>query len=564
MRKLFIFPLLFSFASGFAVAGEESQFFRDPIPRNKHLRQKLLYGEKPETLEAIDPKQVKEQPKEAVSIQAAVLKGVSIKGSSVKQSKFDFIFKPYIGKKIDDKEATEILNKLKGHYKECGFLLPRVEFDGMHYGTMHFKVTEGKIRDVELLVDKNYEDEVVKNKLVDAYIKRILESNPAKTKEVQRNLLLINKIPGYKAEYELRPITSGATEGNEMADLVLEIVKKRGDLDIDITDHGSERLGRYQFSAYSHIHNPTKSNDNLLLGVGTSNRPARMMVTTLGYLKRLNSYGTSASITGSYSYDNDFRAQKLSAKDDTSKTLRGQLSHYLVLDNTNSVRLDGGVDYRKVKEYTNTQLSTDYDYTMAFLGARVKHNDFLGGENWVHPFFYSSLNSSLTRISSAVTNFDKNFNYLTLDYYRDQALPRNFSLFTQVIWHHSNDDLPLEQQFFVGGNTIGRGYKSGLINSSRGINGDIELRYNHEVNNKNINNIQFFGFYDIAKFSKTSETTSKKTLSSAGAGFRIFMLNDFKGEFEVALPSTRHVTVGGITHKNSARYQFLVGKSFEW
>lgn len=567
MKKVVIVSSLLALLSTSSMAGEQTHFFRDPIPREKHFREKSVYDRKSDDIQPIKPIKKGASQERLVSISSFVLKSISVSevgSKKVDGANFKYISSPYIGKTVDDKEVTAIVHKVKKHYIKNGFLLPVVEIAGQDSGVLNISVMKGKVRDVELVLDKNHEKEILSNELLKVYIDRILESSPAKTKEIQRQLLLINKIPGYEARYELQPIQSGEKADNEVADLVLEVKRSKVKLELDVTDHGTSDLGRYQGSAFAQVYNPTKHNDSLIVSLGTSNKPNRMSVATLGYLKRLNTYGTSVSILGSHSTDNSYKSQNLSAKDDSSNTLRGQLSHYLVLNNKNSVRLDVGLDYRAVKEHNTTQVTVDYDYTMGFVGAKMKHKDFLGADNWVNPYFFYILGDTNLKRTTASTNFDKNFTFFTLDYFRDQPLPNNFSIFTQVIWHDTQDNLPLEQQFFVGGNTIGRGYRSGLINSDRGINGDIELRYTYDVGKGYLDTMQVFGFYDISKFSRTSDTVSKKTLSSAGAGVRFFMSNGFRAELEAAVPNTKHVTVGGVAKKNPTRYQFLVGKSFTW
>lgn len=566
MKKIAVVSSLLVLLSTSSMAGEQTQFFRDPISREKHFRARSLYDKLSEGVRSIkDIKKDSTGP--MISVESFVLKSINVSEAGSKKvdnAKFKYISSPYVGKAVDDKEVTAIVRKVKSHYIKGGFLLPVVEVSGQDSGVLNLSVMNGKIRDVELVVDKKHEKEILNNELLKRYIDHILESSPAKTKEIQRQLLLINKIPGYEAKYELQAIKSGSKAANDVADLVLEVKRSKVKLELDVTNHGISDLGRYQGSAFAQVCNPTKHNDSLIVSLGTSNKPNRMSIATLGYLKRLNSLGTSVSVLGSHSTDNSYKAQRLSAKDDHSNTLRGQVSHYLVLNNKNSVRLDVGLDYRAVKEYNTTQVTTDYDYTMGFVGAQMKHKDFLGADNHVNPSLFYTLGDAHLHRTTASTTFDKNFTFFTLDYFRDQPLPNNFSLFTQVIWHNTQDDLPVEQQFFVGGNTIGRGYKSGLISSEKGINGDIELRYTYEVGKGYLNTMQVFGFYDISKFSRTSATVNKKALSSAGAGVRFFMPNGFRADFEVAVPHTKHVTVGGVAKHNPTRYQFLVGKSFTW
>jgi len=295
MKKLAVVSSLLVLLSTSSMAGEQSHFFRDPIPREKHFRQKSLYSEKAEDLQPIKAIKKDSSKEKLISISSFVLKSISISEVGVKKvdsASFQYILSPYLGKTVGNKEVTAIVRKVRNHYIKNGFLLPIVKVSGQSSGVLNISVMNGKIRDVELVLDKEHEKEILSNELLKTYIDRILESSPAKTKEVQKQLLLINKIPGYEARYELQTIQSSSKTANEVADLVLEVKRSKVKLELDVTDHGSAELGRYQVSAFSQIYNPTKHNDSLLLSVGTSNRPNRMSVVSAGYLKRINSYGT--------------------------------------------------------------------------------------------------------------------------------------------------------------------------------------------------------------------------------------------------------------------------------
>lgn len=563
MKKIIPLISLSILVSMASSAGEAAHFFRDPVPRDKHFRDKVVHGNKPEVLHGLIKSKSDEDGK--IRVIEGVLKTVSLSSNaSLDGRHIEGAYQKYIGKKIGDKEATEIIERTKEIYRDQGFLLPKVTFGGFNVGDFKIKVLEGKIRDVRLEIEKKHEKEIMANSLLKTYINRITAMAPARTKDVQRQVLLISKIPGFDAKYGLVPVSS-AKSASEIADLVVSIKVKRAKLDLDLTNHGSSALGKFQGSAYAQIFNPTKHNDSLILSAGTTNKPGKMQVITVGYLKRLNTHGTSASILASHSRDKDTHSTGTSGPADTSSMIRGQVSHYLLLNNQNSARLDVGIEHRAVKEKDATQTLSDYHYNVGFVGGKIKHKDFLGGESWLNPTFFKTLGkASLTRVGGALTNFDRNFSLFTLDAFREQPLPKNFSLFKQLIWHTSGDTVPVEHQFFVGSHTIGRGYKSGLLNANKGINFDMELRYDHFLENKYVELVQPFAYYDISNFSKPLQTASKKTLSSAGAGLRIFAINGFRAEVEIGVPFTKNVTVGGVNKKNSTKVQFLLGKSFEW
>ena len=170
---------------------------------------------------------------------------------------------------------------------------------------------KNKINDVIILT--NDKDKfTTENELLKKYIKKILVLD--KIEDIQKYVFLINKIPGYQAEFELEPV-----QGNSLMNLVLKINRTRGKVEFDVNDYGSKNLGKYQFSVSSQLYNPTKSNDSLILYAGTSNKWEALKTITVGYLKRLNSLGTSASVFGIYSENNPY--YKVSGSKNSSNCL---------------------------------------------------------------------------------------------------------------------------------------------------------------------------------------------------------------------------------------------------
>jgi len=561
MKKIFALLSATTIVTSLAFSAGSIQSSGDILAQQKGFRDRSIYN-KSKASKAV-PFHASSDSSIVPDIKSFKLNSIVMKGNdSFDKAMFWAVFDEYLGKTVTGKDAVSIMKKVTRIYTDNGYLLPVVKVEYVAPGSFKVNVIEGKIRNVDLVVSKDYEDEVVNNDLLQKYIDKILESAPAKTKDIQRYLLLINKIPGYSASYELKSIESGERKQGEVADLVLEIERAKLDLTFDIDDYGARDLGMYQFSAFSHLYNPTKHNDSLIAGYTTSNHPQKLKVMTAGYLKRLNSYGTSASVLWSYALDDGFSN---GAKDDKNRSIKGQLSQYLVLNNKNSVRMDVGLNSQNVKQYQPGNLLDSYNYLQGFVGGKIKHKDFLQGENWLDPYAYFTLGRAhLNRSSSAITDFPQTFQSFKVSYFRDQPLPKDFSIFTQLIWQGSENNLPPEQQFFVDGRTIGRGYQPGVMSSNQGINADIELRYTKDVEKKYLNQIQFFGYYDISSFSKLQLQTSKSVLNSAGGGFRLFMPYDVRAEFEIDFPSARQLTVGGLTQRMPTRYQFLVGKSFRW
>jgi hemolysin activation/secretion protein len=554
-----------------ALAGEPAHFFRDPLTKDKHFSANQVFNQEKEKVGLSLPEIGTKNNTQA----NFVLRKIDITGNnSINFAELGDTIKPYMNKKLNS-HSISITKAIENYYKQQGYLLPlaSIENSDKDTGSVTIKIIEGKIRSVSVETDKNSES-IKNNNLLKQYIDAIVNLSPATTKEVQKYLLLIEKIPGYQIEYQLRQTN---TDDANMADLLLAIKKTRGTLSLDVTNHGNKDLGKYQYSGFMQLNNSFELNESIILSTGTSNHPSALKLVSLGFLKRLNAYGTSVSVFGSWLEDNPYKYSKTNrghAKDNNNFTFRGTLSQYLALNNTNSFKLEVGAEYKDVSTNIIGQKSIEYDYTMAFAKAKIKHVDFLNAENWLIPTVNKARKTKIHLYETGAYTFDKDFTFYTIDWFRDQPLFKSdFSFYTQAMCQMTNDNLPVEHQFFIGSNSVGRAYKSGLINSNKGSAASAELRYTKEFNNKVINVVQPYIYGDIAHFNTdkaitnnqtTTSTFNKKSLSSAGGGLRLFFPHDINAETEIGVPLDKNIKINNMTTKNKNKYSFSVSKTFKW
>ena len=83
-------------------------------------------------------------------------------------------------------------------------------------------------------------------------------------------MLLINKIHGYEAEYEIVPLAT--PEGSEVADIEIKIQCNKGKADISIDNNGLKETGKYEFMANAQGYN-VFSNDSLIFNAGLPINP---------------------------------------------------------------------------------------------------------------------------------------------------------------------------------------------------------------------------------------------------------------------------------------------------
>lgn len=468
----------------------------------------------------------------------------------------------YLGHVADNKTVKNLLNEINTRLHDKGYILsfaymPKQSLDN---GNVKIQVVNGKIRDVKVISDS----EVSKNDLFNKYVSNILEMNPVRNNDIQKNIQLINLIPGYNIKYDLEPVNEPSSL-NEVADLVLIVDKEAGDITFSANNQGTKSIGKYQYYTLVNLYNTLNANEKLSIHGGSTNKFDALKLATIDFEKFINSYGTSLNLMGSYVEDNPYVVLPGNASKNKSTLVRGSIGHYLLLKRNESIKFNLGYEHRNSENNTVGTKVSNLKYANVFISSEIEYKDFLKGKNFAIINYSRSIpnNTKIKRYDSSAQLLDRNYNFTTLDLYREQNLYKNFSLFNQFLSQFSSNNIPVEQQFFVGGLTTGRGYKNGLLSSNRGLDFAAEIRYTHKFNNL-IEEVMPYGFYDITKFSKSSAGSNKSSLQSAGFGIKLRTKYDVNILLESGFPFTKKITVDGVENHNSNKFSFTVGKEFKF
>lgn len=537
-------------------AGEKLHYYDDPLVRNKHYNFKIQKIKNKAEKIVIPSKSHK-----LIDIKPFKLKQVYIKNSENLNLKD--CYKSFLNKKIDSGKIKQIINNINKKLQKHDLLLSFAYMPQQNSsnGVLNLEIIHGTIRDVKVISNVD----ATKNKLFNEYIDHIINMYPVHNFALQKNIQLINQIPGYTVKYNLEPVNDASAAPDEVADLILIIDKKRADLSLSVNNQGTKTLGKYEYYALGNLYNVFGLNEKIVLHGGSTNRFDAMKTSTLEVEKFINSYGTSVSLLGTYVEDNPYLVLSGSANDNKSYMYRAAVNHFMILTNKYTFHIVGGYEHRLSKNYTAGSKVSTLQYNDIFAGTNLQFPDFMGGTNYATAYYYHSIPSktSITRYNSSAQHLDTNYQFVTFDLYRNQNLPKNFSLFTQVLTQHSTNNIPIEQSFFVGGLTSGRGYKTGLTSSNRGIDFTTELRYTKNFKHF-LEEAQPYIFYDLASFAKGYASSNRSLLQSAGFGSRFRTKSDIVATAEIGIPFSKEVTVNNVKMGQNVKYSFLLGKVFNF
>jgi hemolysin activation/secretion protein len=95
----------------------------------------------------------------------------------------------------------------------------------------------------------------------------------------------------------------------------------------------------------------------------------------------------------------------------------------------------------------------------------------------------------------------------------------------------------LSQQFYLGGAAFGRGYGNAEISGDNGIAGAFGLRFDQKLNFRHLAGYQLYVFVDSGTaWNGGYSFGDGLSLTSAGGGVRIFLINDLQADIGVAVP----------------------------
>lgn len=457
---------------------------------------------------------------------------------------------------------SRIKKAVEAHYRKEGFLLPIVTVV-LSKKKVSISVIEGKIRNIRVLVGEKDRNWLLGNQNFSKLLQDIKSANPILTKQLERYILLMQKIHGLNVSYKLIPISNPV--GNEVADIDISIIRRKGQASLYADSNGVSKTGPYQFLANVQNYNLI-SNDSFRLNAGTTSKYDRFKYVSGGYLKRLTPYGTSISVMATYSVFDPYKAS--GSKNGELTSLYGRFDQYLIINNDYSVKLELKVEQVKFNFYRVKEKLWSYKYPKFAFGSKIKIVDAFHGENWFYPYYYWTLKDANYSTSSTLPiNFDKSFGYFLVNWNRTQQINDKFSFAISASYQGTKKKLPVDALYSIGSKDTVKGYDLGLVSADQGITGNAELRYNYKL-------AQFFGFYGVTQFIDRPKANNSKypnriyfdksTFESVGCGIRPFLPHKFFGEISVAQPLLRHVTVNSAKHKNKTKYNFYLAKIFNW
>lgn len=444
----------------------------------------------------------------------------------------------------------ELANTLTGIYRNRGYVLSAVVVppQTIRDGVVRLQVIEGYVGKVD------FDPAFTPTARMREQAQVIAREKPLTIKTLERQLLLINDLPGVTAQAYFEP----GTETGE-ARLTIKAARRPVSGFVGVQNRVSRLLGDVSIEGRITINNPLGLDDSHSLLVQTTDR---WRLRSVGYVynQPLGTDGLALNL-----FLGNIESKVVSSSGENIKSASSivtlGLSYPLIRSRNQSLRLrarlnafNGKQDFLGLEQEDRARalrLGASWDRTD---GSGVNFADVEVSKG------ITGLGATKSGSNSAV-RADADYGFTKLNFYagRLQSLGGNFSLQASVQGQWTNDSLPPSERAALGGDLILRAFSAGELIGDRAWAGKLELRY--EPPWIAGGRISFYGFAEAGR-TVTLQTTLADVVQkggTTGVGVRGTFASNANVYAEVAVPHRRNVA-----YNNSRRARFFAGLSYEF
>ena len=479
---------------------------------------------------------------EATKIKFKLNKIILEENKTFSNAQLTALYKDKIGKVITVGELEDIVKSITNYYRNSGYILSRAIIPPQHVkdGIVKIRIVEGYIGTVTVIGKPRGA-----KALIQTYGNRITLSRPLQIKEMERNLFIINEIPGVQAKAVLEPskLHVGAS------DLALAAESQLLSSFISYDNYGTRYIGPQEITAGVTANSIFRSGDSTRVTYVTTSKGNELQYKDLYHETPIGPLGWRAYGDANISTTNPLFTLQPVQIAGLAKDYNGGVRYPYIRSREKNLTIEAGFNY--LDSYTTQfdfPLYTDhirslhgslsYDFADRFKGSNMMSGTLVQGL----PLFGGTTdNQSFTTSRYGATS---KFTKLAGQVNRLQKLFWRFSAYGTLKGQYSLQPLLASEQMGYGGSQLGRGYDPAEIIGDRGMAGSLEIRLDTVPAKFFVQAIQYYYFYDMGKvwnIRNVASTPSSFTATSTGMGARFYMTKYLSGNFMYTQPLSRKV-----------------------
>lgn len=495
--------------------GRERQQFTPPVAPLSHAPAAFL--QLPETMAPADADKIRLR-----------LASLTVEGSTVySEAELNALAADLVGKDISAAAIYNLASKISAKYGKDGYLVARAiivpqAVDPKH-ASIRLKVVEGYIETVSWPAEANrYRD------VFTPCLNKIKAERPAKTKTIERCLLLANDVPGltFSSTVKAGKNSDGGVE------LVVSLKERPFSASVSVDNHGSKGRGPWEHVTSVTENNRLRLDESLTFTYAGSLEPKELYYLSGSYHQVLNSDGLAFDMTAAYSHGwPGLTSLKSLDFNSTSSSFEAGFSYPLIRSREQNLRISalGFVEDTKGETLGSTysddrlrglRARFNYDQVDAWLGS-IGQSQIITTVSQGFDGLGSTGNDNAT---ASVANGRVDFTKLEFVASRTQDLTHGFSLYGAFSGQWSRTALLSSEQCGYGGKFIGRAFDPNELSGDLCASTVAEARYDLPVHGENLTQAQIYAFSDYANLHiKDAAASTKDDLNGAslGAGLRL-------------------------------------------
>jgi len=415
-------------------------------------------------------------------------------------------------------------------YHDNGYMLARAVIppQKVEDGRVQIEIIEGRLGQVLFSGNDRYTGDFLSK-----WTPSLGPGTLVTTDKLERDLLLINDLPGMKARATLSPGQEFGT-----SDVIVKVEEKPVTGTLTLDNGGRKETGQDRADGSVSLNNPLGIGDQLTLrGILTSYQLLRYG--QVGYSLPLNSDGLRLSADHSstnYDIAGDFSALGLQGTASNTEIIltnpfvrsRGR-SEYGTLSYRETVLIQRAFGAEISDERINL-LTAGYIYNAINDDASISNVSFTFASN------FKTSTSVLTQTAEPL-RIETDDNYL-------QPLDRNWDVYLRGNAVVSAYTLPDSEKFPIGGPGSVRAYRPAELRGDSGYQGTVEFHRQFVFSGKAATATAFWDIGTVI-FKAQGFSDGRQTLSGAGVGLTLYPGKDLTLKFEYAVPISSYHALDG-------------------
>ena len=422
-----------------------------------------------------------------------VLNRVEITGNQVyPESELRPFYAPLLGQEVSLAQVFQIADELTAKYRNDGYVLSRVVVPAQNIrdGVVQLQAIEGYVAETRVQGTS-----AGPRSTIDQHLEAIRNSRPLSASALERELLLMNDLPGLTVASTLAPSpTPGAS------DLTLDLTERRLTGYAGVNNRGSKSLGPWRMDIGGSIQQLFWGYDRLYARlIQTFN--SELTYVNLGYDRAIGATGARWGLFGTYVDSKPGTGQNFNLPTNSqsatasvsypwlrsrAQNLSSRLSFTYLDSKQDQTFPDGSVQQISDDSLRPLRLGATYDWVDRFRGVSVVDLEASQGLEVM----------GASKPGDPGLSGQPDFTKATLYAARLQSIAPKWSILGAVNAQYGANTQPLSERFAFGGEQFGRAYDAAEITGDSGVATKIELRFT-DTTATILRDYTLFAFYEF-------------------------------------------------------------------